>query len=134
MKSRIYLDSALQKNVVNSNIVRLRAKVENSTSSSLIIPTGAKYVNSISSTPENSKISYYLRRDFITKITSSGGDITFDAQLPYGTQRFIAFSENNFLITILDPDKESNPNTSVNKGDILYLTTNQVTITNSSDN
>ena len=134
LKSRIYLDSALQKNVVNSNIVRLRAKVENSTSSSLIIPTGAKYVNSISSTPENSKISYYLRRDFITKITSSGGDITFAAQLPYGTQRFIAFSENNFLITILDPDKESNPNTSVNKGDILYLTTNQVTITNSSDN
>ena len=41
LKSRIYLDSALQKNVVNSNIVRLRAKVENSTSSSLIIPTGA---------------------------------------------------------------------------------------------
>ena len=133
LKARIYLDSALKKDVVNTNIIRLRAKIENSTSSSLIIPTGAKYLNSVVSSPENSKITYYLRRDFITKITSSGGNITFAAQLPYGTQRFVAFSEKNFLITILDPDKESNPNTSVDKGDILYLSEDQVTITNSSD-
>ena len=133
LKARIYLDSALKKDVVNTNIIRLRAKVENATSSSLIIPTGAKYLNSVVSSPENSKITYYLRRDFITKITSSGGNITFAAQLPYGTQRFVAFSEKNFLITILDPDKASNPNASVEKGDILYLTSDQVTITSSSD-
>lgn len=133
LKSRIYLNSTLKKNVSNSNIIRLRAKVENSTSSSLIIPTGAKYLNSIVDSPENSKITYYLRRDFITKISSSGGNITFAAQLPYGTQRFIAFTEKNFLITILDPDKASNPNTTVDKGDLIYLTEDQIQITSSSD-
>jgi len=133
LKARIYLDGALKRDVVNTNIIRLRAKVENSTSSSLVIPTGAKYLNSIVSSPENSKISYFLRRDFITKISSSGGNITFAAQLPYGTQRFIGFNEKNFLITILDPDKTSNPNASVDKGDILYLTKEQVIITNSTD-
>ena len=89
---------------------------------------------SVVSSPENSKISYYLRRDFVTKLVSSGGRITFAAQLPYGTQSFVPFSENNFLITILDPDKTSNPNTTVDQGDIVYLKSDQVSITNSVDN
>jgi hypothetical protein len=132
-KARVYLDITLKKAVVNSTVVRLRAKAENSTSSTLIIPTGTKYVRSIVSSPENSKIKYYLRRDFVTKIASSGGNITFAAQLPYGTQRFVEFSENNFLITILDPDIASNPGATVKKGDIIYLKSDQISITNSSD-
>ena len=134
IKSRIYIDSALKKLVSNTSIIRLRSKIENSTSSSLIIPTGAKYLKSIVSSPENSKITYYLRRDFITKISSSGGAVTFAAQLPYGTQRFVAFSEKNFLITILDPDKAINLDTTVEKGDVIYLKPDQITIINSSDN
>jgi hypothetical protein len=132
-KARIYLDISLKKEVVNSSVIRVRAKADNSTTSTLIVPTGAKYINSIVNTPEDSKIKYYLRRDFITTITSSGGNITFAAQLPFGTQRFVSFSENNFLITILDPDSEANPSASVKKGDIIFLTESQVTITSSSD-
>lgn len=132
-KSRIYLDTVLSDDVSNTDVVRLRCNVENSSRSTLIIPTGSKYVSSVVSSPENSKITYYLRRDFVTKLVSSGGRITFAAQLPYGTQSFVPFSENNFLITILDPDKTSNPNTTVDQGDIIALQDSQVSIKNSLD-
>lgn len=132
-KSRIYLDTALLQSVSATDVVRVRSTIENSSRSTLIIPSGAKYVNSIVNSPEDSKITYFLRRDFITKLSTNGGKITFAAQLPYGTQSFSPFSENNFLITILDPDKTSNPNTTVDQGDIIYLKSDQVSISSSVD-
>lgn len=132
-KSRIYIDAVLKNNVVNTDVIRVAAQIENGSRSTLIVPTGSKYLNSVVSSPENSKISYYLRRDFVTKLVSSGGKITFAAQLPYGTQSFVPFSENNFLITILDPGKASNPNTTVEQGDIIYLKEEQISILNSLD-
>ena len=132
-KSRIYIDTVLTNDVVNTDVIRVRAQIENGSKSTLIVPTGSKYLSSVVSSPENSKISYYLRRDFVTKLVSSGGKITFAAQLPYGTQSFVPFSENNFLITILDPDKVSNPNTTVDQGDIVYLKEDQIDILNSLD-
>lgn len=132
-KSRIYLDTALLEEVVNTDVVRLRSNVENSSRSTLIIPTGSKYVNSVVGSPEDSKITYYLRRDFVTKLVSSGGRITFAAQLPYGTQSFVPFNENNFLITILDPNKAVNTGTTVDQGDIIALKDSQITIQNSLD-
>lgn len=132
-KARIYIDTVLTNNVLNSDVVRVRANLSNSSKSTLIIPTGSKNVSSVVSSPENSKITYYLRRDFVTKLVSSGGKITFAAQLPYGTQSFAPFSESNFLITILDPNKTANPNTIVDQGDLIYLKENQISIQNSVD-
>ena len=132
-KSRIYLDTVLMQNVSNTDVVRVRSNIQNSSRSTLVIPTGSKYVNSVVNSPENSKITYYLRRDFVTKLSTSGGKITFAAQLPYGTQSFSAFSENDFLITILDPDKISNPDTTVDQGDIIYLKSDQISIASSVD-
>ena len=48
------------------------------------------------------KIKYYFRRDFVTTASTSGGGLTFAAQLPYGTQRFVSFSQEAFLLTVLD--------------------------------
>ena len=71
-----------------------------------------------------------MRREFVT--TGNGGSnnlITFAANLPFGTQRFVSFNESNFLITILDPGDAPN----ITKGDIIYVTENQVRIQASVD-
>jgi len=126
VKSRIYLDNVLRGSVVNSNCVKIRPNIENISTSSLIIPVGAKYIGSTVDSSEDSKIKYNFRRDFVTTASTSGGNVTFAAQLPYGTQRFAAFTEENFLLTVLD--KRSS--TTFESGDLIYLTANQVTIEN----
>ena len=92
---------------------------------------------------EDSKISYYFRRDFITSASSGAGNLTFAAQLPFGTQRFAPFSQKNFMMTVLDPgiaihglDTGGNfvPNSgTLNKGDVVYIDPAfvQITQTNS---
>ena len=91
-KSRIYLDTALPGAVTNASIVRLRPKVDNAASGTLLFSTGSKQVSQISAGGDDTKIKYYFRRDFVTTATTGGGTITFAAQLPFGTQRFAAFS------------------------------------------
>jgi hypothetical protein len=133
LKSRIYLNIALKNTVDNVSAVRLRPIVSNSTSSSLIVPTGSKYIKTVVNSVADSGINYFIRRDFVTKLGSNGNNITFAAQLQYGTQRFASFTENNFLITIIDPDLENNPQVDVSVGDIIYLSADQVRITNSTE-
>ena len=65
-KSRIYLDTALPGSVTNASIVRLRPKVDNSTSGTLLYTTGSKQISQISAGGDNTKIKYYFRRDFVT--------------------------------------------------------------------
>lgn len=132
-RSRIYLNTVLKDGVTNVNVIRIRPKLQNSTNSSLIVPTGSKFLQSTVNSVENSGISYFIRRDFVTKLSSNGNEITFAAQLPYGTQRFVSFTESNFLITVLDPDIQNNPNLNVDTGDIIYITPDQVSITNSTE-
>ena len=86
-KSRIYLDTALPGSVTNASIVRLRPKVDNAASGTLLFSTGSKQVSQISAGGDDTKIKYYFRRDFVTTATTGGGTITFAAQLPFGTQR-----------------------------------------------
>ena len=62
----------------------------------------------------------------------TSGGFTFAAQLDFGTQRFVSFSESNFLITILDPGTTSGTSL-ISKGDVLYITSDQVSITSSID-
>ena len=128
-KSRIYLNMVLPADVVNASVVRLRPVVGNANQGSLIYPTGSKQVRKISSTPEETNIKYYFRRDFVTTASSSGGIITFAAQLAFGTQRFAPFSENNYIFTILDPGDAPN----ISKGDIIYVDADAVEITSATD-
>jgi hypothetical protein len=128
-KSRIYLDTALPGSVTNASIVRLRPKVDNSTSGTLLYSTGSKQVSQISAGGDDTKIKYFFRRDFVTTASSGGGIITFAAQLPFGTQRFAAFSEENLIITVIDPGDAPD----IVEGDIIFLKEDDVEITSSTD-
>ena len=128
-KTRIYLDNALPGNVTNTSIVRLRPKSENTTSGTLLFPTGSKQVEKISAGGDDTKIKYFFRRDFVTTASSSGGLITFAAQLPFGTQRFAAFTEKNYIVTVLDPGDA--PNIAI--GDIVYIPEDSVSISSATD-
>lgn len=128
-KTRIYLDTVLPGDVTNTSIVRLRPRLQNPNSGTLLFPTGSKQVGKISAGGDDTKIKYYFRRDFVTTASSSGGTITFAAQLPFGTQRFAAFSENNFVITVLD--KGDAPG--IANGDIIYVNPDAVEIASSTD-
>ena len=129
LKSRIYLNTAIPATVTNDSIVKITPKIENFNSGTLIYPTGSGQVASISRSAEDSKIKYYYRRDFVTTSTSNANAITFTAQLPFGTQRFVSFDESNFVMTVLDPGDA----TTVKKGDIVYVTAENVSTTNQTD-
>jgi len=128
-KSRIYLDRSLPNGVTNASVVRVRPSIENFNQGTLLYKTGSNQISSIVASPDDSKITYYLRRDFISTGSGGSGAITFAAQLPFGTQRFVSFSESNFLITILDPGDAPD----VAAGDIVYITSDQVEIKASTD-
>jgi hypothetical protein len=128
-KSRIYLNSILINDVTNATVVRTRPLIENATSSTLIFPTGGKELDSILKDITDSQIKYYFRRDFVITGSNSGGGITFSAQLSFGTQRFVSFTENNYVVTVLDPGDS----TVVSKGDIVYVNKNFVTFTSASE-
>ena len=133
LKSRIYLDRSLPAAVTNTSVVRVRPAISNFNSGTLLYKTGTNQVSSLVSSADDSKISYFLRRDFVS--TGSGltsGGFAFAAQLDYGTQRFVSFTESNFLITVLDPGTTSGTSL-ISKGDVVYITSDQVSITSSVD-
>ena len=116
LKSRVYMDRSLPETVSNSSLVRVRPNIGNFNQGTLLYKTGTTQVSSIVADSEDSKISYFLRREFVT--TGNGGSnnlITFAANLPFGTQRFV-FSESN-LITILDPGDAPN----IARGELSFM-------------
>jgi len=129
LKSRIYLDTVLPSDVSNSSVVKVGSVIENANKGSLLYPTGGSQVSSISQGTNDSKITFYYRKDFITEASGSGGNITFTAQLPFGTQRFSAFSPENFVMTVLDPGSSTN----VSRGDVIYLTDTDIITSNTTD-
>ena len=129
LKSRIYLDRSLPAAVSNTSVVRVRPAISNFNQGSLLYKTGTNQVSSLVASSTDSKISYYLRRDFVTTGAASGGKITFASQLDFGTQRFVSFTESNFLITVLDPGSAPN----IVKGDVVYITSEQVNISSAVD-
>jgi hypothetical protein len=129
LKSRVYLDRSLPQDVGNSSVVRVRPSISNFNQGTLLYKTGSNQVSSIVVDSEDSKIAYFLRRDFVATGVGGAGVITFAAQLPFGTQRFVSFSEGNFLITVLDPGDAPD----IAEGDIIYVTQDQVIIKASSD-
>lgn len=129
-KSRVYIDSALRENVVGSVLLKISSKIENP-AASLLFKTGSRGVSSIVKDITDSKISYFFRRDFVASGSSSGGSLTFAAQLPYGTQRFVRFTKENYVMTILSPG--IGDELYFAKGDIVYIKDDYVNITNSTD-
>ena len=123
VRGQVYLDTALQEDVSNATLVRKRNKISNPENSSLLLPLGFKSASSLIQDSDDTKIRYYIRRDFVTTSSTSGGQITFSAQLKFGTQRFIEFRESNFLLTVLD---KGNSDTGLENGDIMYITGDQV--------
>jgi hypothetical protein len=115
-KSRIYFDYALPDDVTNATIVRLRPRLSNS-AATLVFPTGSKQVASLISDSANTKFKYHVRKDFVTDLSASGGNLTFTAQLPVGTQKFVAFSEEQFVVTVLDKGSS----TLIENGDVVYI-------------
>jgi hypothetical protein len=128
-KSRIYLDYALSSTATNVSVVRLRPQISN-LNTSLVFPTGSNQVSSLIKDSADSKFKYYTRKDFITTGSSSGGSITFAAQLSFGTQRFTNYTEENFLITVIDRGSS----TAVSNGDILYIDPSYVNVETSTEN
>jgi hypothetical protein len=128
-KSRVYMDTVLPGNVTNTSIVRLRPRVDNANLGTLLFPTGSNQIKKVSNTPEETNIKYFFRRDFVTTASTSGGTITFAAQLPFGTQRFATFTEENYVITVLDPGDAPN----ISKGDIIYVDVDSVEISSATD-
>ncbi len=129
LKSRIYFDRSLPENVSNASVVRVRPSIDNFNSGTLLYKTGTSQVSSIVADSEDSKIIYYQRRDFVSTGAGGQGVITFAAQLPFGTQRFVTFDESNFIVTVLNPGDAPN----ITAGDIVYITDSQVTIKASTD-
>jgi len=125
-KPRIYLDVSLPQNVVNATVIRLRPRLNNATAT-LVFPTGSKQVASVINDESDTKFKYYIRKDFVTELSSPGSGLTFTAQLPVGTQRFVGFDEKNFVITILD--KGSSP--LVENGDIVFIDSKYIDISES---
>ena len=129
VKTRIYMDSALMADVNNSTIVRIRPKQSNTSKPTLIFPTGSKQIQSLVKDSSDSKFTYYFRRDFVIEASSSGGNLTFAAQLPFGTQRFVRYTKENYIFTVLDKGNS----TVVEDGDILYIDDSFVSIDTSTD-
>ena len=128
-KSRIYLDRSLPTAATNVSVVRLRPVVSNTDTSSLVFPTGSKQVQSLIKDETDSKIRTHIRRDFVIDGSSSGGQLTFIAQLTFGTQRFVDYTEKNYIITVLDKGNS----TTVEDGDVVYIDPSYVNIETSTD-
>lgn len=128
-KTRIYLDSLLPSDVSSTTVLRVRPKIENSSRSSLIFPTGSRQVRSLVRSSDDTGIKLYLRRDFVLDSSSSGGNITFRAQLEFGTQKFAQFTESNFILSVLNKGNA----TSIETGDVIYVPESSVVVASSTD-
>ncbi len=128
-KSRIYLDSLLPSTVSSTTVLRVRPKIDNASKSSLIFPTGSKQVASLVKGTDDTAIVFNSRRDFILDTSTSGGKLTFKANLEYGTQKFVPFTEKNFILTVHDKGS----GTQCETGDIVYIPADVVEVVSSVD-
>ena len=127
-KDEIFLNKKIEGNVSNTNISIISSENRKNINS-LIYPTGSKRTKQIFNSTSNAEINYYYKKDFITTTTTETNIITFEAKLPFGTQKFAPFKEENYLLTVLDPG-----GTNCKKGDIIYLNPNNISINTEENN
>ena len=84
LKSLNLSSSLLPENCITT-VIRVRPKVSNVSKSSLIFPTGSKQIKSLVKGTDDTALKYYARKDFVLD-SSTSGQITFKAQLEFGTK------------------------------------------------
>lgn len=127
-KDEIFLNKKIEGEVSNTNI-SINTSENKKNINSLIYPTGSKRTSQIFNSTTNAEINYYYKRDFITTATTETNIITFEAKLPFGTQKFAPFTEENYLLTVLDPG-----GTNCKIGDIIYLNPDNISINSEVNN
>jgi hypothetical protein len=128
-KSRIYVDSLIPSSVTSTSVLRVTPIIDNASKSTLIFPTGSKQVRSLVKGTDDTSIKLYQRRDFVLDSSAAGGNITFRAQLEFGTQKFVQFSESNFILSVLDKGNAS----AIETGDVVYVPESSVVVASSTD-
>lgn len=130
-RARILLDSIVLENITSKTVTKIKARVNGAETSTLVFPLGDKEIKSVVENDVNSQISYFFRKDFVETIQSSSNQsVLFKAQLPFGVQRFSAFTKDSYLLTVLNKGNLTN----FENGDIIELFENQVTINTTTNN
>ena len=136
---RIYLKQRLIAGFPSNTITRVRAKIENSGKSTLILPLANSKISSVVGSDDDSGITYYSRRQFIENVTIDGSNntVSLAAQLDYGQQQFVPFSQGDYVIEVYNAGTDTvryndSSGDLVRDGDLLYLDSSMVNVTSGS--
>ena len=137
---RIYLKQRLILGFLSNTVTRVRAKIENTGKSTLVLPLpNAKIASAISDQDDDSGITYYSRKQFIESVTVDGttNEISIAAQLDFGQQQFTNFNNQDYILEIYTVGATTTRYGSatgdiVRDGDIIYLDDEMVTVSSGS--
>ena len=136
---RVYLKQRLIAGFPSNTITRVRAKIENSGKSTLILPLANSKIDSVVASDDDSGITYYSRRQFIENVTIDGSNntVSLAAQLDYGQQQFVPFSQGDYVIEVYNAGTDTvryndSSGDVVRDGDLLYLDASMVEVTSGS--
>ena len=136
---RIYLKQRLITGFSANTITRIRAKIENSGKSTLLLPLANSKVAGTIQSDDDSGITYYSRRQFIESVTIDGvnNTVSIAAQLDYGQQQFVPFSQGDYVLEVYESGTDTvryNSATGdvVTDGDLLFLDASMVSVTSGS--
>ncbi len=138
--ARIYLKQRLLANFDSNTVSKIRAKIENSGKSSLVLPLPNSKIYSILSDDANTEITYFSRKQFIESVTVDGttNEITIAAQLDFGQQQFAPFNQSDYVMEIYTAGATTTryggaTGDLVREGDILYIDRSMISITSGSE-
>ena len=136
---RIYLKQRLIKGFSSNTITRVRAKIENSGKSTLLLPLANSKIAGTIKSDDDSGITYYSRKQFIEPVTIDGTNntVSIAAQLDYGQQQFVPFSQGDYVIEVYESGTDTIRYGSLNgdvvqDGDLLYIDSSMVSVTSGS--
>jgi hypothetical protein len=136
---RILLKQRLLSGFTSNTVSRVRPRIENSGKSTLLLPLANSKIAGTVASDDDSGITYYSRRQFIEPVTIDGTNntVSIAAQLDYGQQQFVPFSQSDYVLEIYDVGDETvrynDSNGELLKdGDLLYVDDSMVSISSGS--
>ena len=138
---RVLLKQRLVAGFTSNTISRVRAKVENSGKSTLLLPLANSKIAGTVASDDDSGITYYSRRQFIESVTIDGvtNSVSIAAQLDYGQQQFVPFSQGDYVLEVYDAGDNqgsirygSTNGALVKTGDLLYIDSSMINISSGS--
>ena len=136
---RIYIKQRLLVGFNSNTVTRIRAKVTNAGKSTLILPLANSKIAGTIASDDDSGITYYSRRQFIESVTINGSDntVSIAAQLDYGQQQFVPFSQGDYVLEVYEAGTStvrygSATGELIKDGDLLYLDASMVDVTSGS--